>query len=458
MSLRSHPIVLQPVESKKAWGTEHWLNATRPEGAAEIRGGQGALAAAIAADPTLLGDWSRRLFGDELPIFTKIIYTDFPPFVHVGFRRAVARAELLAWLETEQTLLRQLFAELKIESQAAFAGFSALYARWATTEAQVAWQRADASSLASLASELEPYLRDAQRATTLYTLEALRHNRAQLVDAINEVDLRKEAGHLLLTSAGILHAIFGLSHQTHPLDASRTALETLYGTLARKRAFGASDDELHAIANAAGLSALRQASVAPPKNEAWMPVMLDGRLALIEPQQSSDTTYSVADFYTPFVWDGDRLRFRKGDPAHGLSTETLVRQLAELQLAPTSLDQIRRVPTLVSDASSPARRFRIVDEPERWPFFTAYQVDLDGTPASEASFAGDHAPGVFQQLVVLDGSVELADASGQRVTLDRQTPAFIPATLAGGYRLSARGRARVLQLSVPTPLARERAP
>ena len=184
-----------------------------------------------------------------------------------------------------------------------------------------------------------------------------------------------------------------------------------------------------------------------------MPVMLGGRLVLVEPQQSSDTTYSVADFYTPFVWERERLQFRKGHPLHGLSDERLEQQLVDLQLSPTSLDKIRRVPTLVADSlpTASARLSRIVDEPERWPFFTAYQVDLDGMPASEASFAGDHAPGMFQQLVVIDGSVELIDASGQRATLDIETPAFIPATLKGGYRLVAREPARVLLFSVPGP-------
>lgn len=49
---------------------ERWLNLTRP-------------------DPSLLGEWSRLLFGDQLPTFAKLIVADFPPRVHVGFRRAV---------------------------------------------------------------------------------------------------------------------------------------------------------------------------------------------------------------------------------------------------------------------------------------------------------------------------------------------------------------------------------
>jgi hypothetical protein len=458
MALSEHPILLQPIDSVKSWGSERWLNSTRPEGAAGIRGVEPArtLAEAIASDPSLLGEWSRRLFGDELPIFTKIIRADFPPFVHVGFQRAVTRGELLGWLETEQTLLRQLFADLRVESKEAFAGLSSLYASWATEQAQASWLRNDT---VELAVRLQPFLRAAgvgkptTYETIAETLDALRHNRARIAEAVNEVDLRSEAGNLLLTSAGILHAIFGLSHQTHPLDTSRAALQSLYGELAKKVAAGASDDQLRAIVDAVGLSALRENGDAPPKNEAWMPVMLDGRLALVEPQQSSDTTYSVADFYTPFVWDGERLRFRKGDATHGLSSETLRRQLADLQLSPTSLDDIRRVPTLVTGASpsTPARLSRIVDEPQRWPFFTAYQVDLDGAPTSEVRFRGDHAPGVFQQLVVLDGTLELVDAGGQRATLDRETPAFIPGTLQGGYELITRSQTRVLLFSVPGP-------
>jgi hypothetical protein len=252
-----------------------------------------------------------------------------------------------------------------------------------------------------------------------------------------------------LTSAGVIHGIFGLSHQTHPLDRSRAALQALLGQLRQSAAAGADDAQLRALIEAAQLPALRAENRAAPKNEAWLPVTLGGRLTLVEPQQTSDTTYSLADFYTPFVWSDDRLKFRKGDPARGLSASALAAYLDGVDLAVTPVEHFRRAPVLVPAASHDrAALHRLVDEPADWPFFTAYRLDLDGSAGAPASWRGDHPPGVFQQWVVLTGEVTLA-AAGRTATLDPARPAFIPATLDGGYQLSAAGPASLLVFSVP---------
>ena len=86
-----------------------------------------------------------------------------------------------------------------------------------------------------------------------------------LVDTLNEVDLTRERGNLFLSSAGVVHAIFGLSHQTHPIDRSRAALEALFATLAERGARD-SDVELARIIRDAELGTLRAQNRAPPKN------------------------------------------------------------------------------------------------------------------------------------------------------------------------------------------------
>jgi hypothetical protein len=179
---------------------------------------------------------------------------------------------------------------------------------------------------------------------------------------------------------------------------------------------------------------------------------LGGRLTLVEPQQSSDTTYSLADFYTPFVWDGTRARFRKGDASFGLRSADLALQLESVDLSATSIDDVRRVPQVVAESGQRrARLMRMIDDPELWPFFSAYRIELDGTATTQASFWGNHAPGLFQQLVVVSGEVELTDADGGVVVLGSHAPAFIPATMRGGYRLTSVGEASVLAFSVPGP-------
>jgi hypothetical protein len=452
MNPAARPIVLGPVDTPKSWGGERWLNSTRPEGRATVAGAAGTasttLAELLAATPALLGEWARRLYGDELPIFTKFIHTDFPPLIHVGFRRRVERAALLDWLGREQELLRTLAGALSLPSRDAFDAFQKGYAAWATEQACARWLRDDVTVLAE---QLRPLTRPSATVELAAAIAELRRNRAQIVDVLNEVDLRAEEGNLLLTSAGVVHAIFGLSHQTHPLDRSRPALETLLGKLHALASAGASDDELRAHIEAAELGRLRERNrAAPPKNEAWLPATIDGRLTLVEPQQTSDTTYSLADFYTPFVWDRDRFRFRKGDPTRGLAVADVAAYLDGVDLGATALADIRRVPEPLPHASTAtARLHRLVDEPARWPFFTAYRLDLDGTISAPATFASDHPPGVFQQLVPLAGELELHDAAGPVATISPRAPVFIPATLAGGYRLATTGAAKLLILSVP---------
>ncbi|HZS39244.1 MAG TPA: hypothetical protein VFF06_20575 [Polyangia bacterium] len=440
------PIILNAAGVAKPWGSESWLNSTRPEAPAAVAGGA-TLAELLASRPALLGEWSRRLYGDDLPIFTKLIETDFPPLVHVGFRKPIDRTTLLGWLAREQALLRQLHGALAIATRASFDEFSAVYSLWATTQAGARWLADDA---ATIAERLRPFLKRGAGARLVEWMGALRQNRAQLVDALNELDLRREEGNLLLTGAGTVHAIFGQSLKTHPLDRTRPALESLLRRLRRMAAAGVSDDELRALADAEGLASLREANLAAPKNEAWLPVTLDGKPALVEPQQTSDTTYALADFYTPFVWD-ERVRFRKGHAAHGLCSGELLGYLEGIDRSVTSIEQIRRAPVPISTSYAGARLSRLVDEPNTWPFFTAYSLELDGRAGAPARFRGDHAPGVFQQLVVLRGEVAIADAHGARATIGARASGFIPATLDGGYELSASGAASLLVFSVPSP-------
>jgi hypothetical protein len=421
-----HPLVIGAVHTPKSWGSETWLSASQ----------------AIVGRPELLGEWTRLLFGDEVPLFGKLLRTGFPPLVHVGFRRAVTRNELMFWIAREQASLRQLLGTLELGDRARFDAFAALYADWATIQGRTRWQSADERSFAE---RLRPFSTTETHEQLVVRLDQLRRNRAEMVDALNEVDLRHEEGNLLLTSAGVVHAIFGLSHQTHPLDHSRPVLENVLGKMRRLARAGRSDDELRSIVDVEALAAARARNVAPPKNEAWLPMSVGGQLALVEPQQTSDTTYSFADFYTPFVWDGGRTRFRKGDAAFGLRSADVARQLETVDLSATSLDAIRCRPEPIA-ASNGARLARLIDAPERWPFFTVHRLELDGGPG----WHGDHAPGVFQQLVVVEGDVELS-TNGGSVTLGPEASAFIPATMRGGYRLTSVGAATVLAFAVPGP-------
>jgi hypothetical protein len=93
----------------------------------------------------------------------------------------------------------------------------------------------------------------------------------------------------------------------------------------------------------------------------------------------------------------------------------------------------------------------VVDEPEAWPFFTVYTVELDGSPSRAAHLDAAPPPGVFQSLVVLEGAVSLrAEAGPAAHRLGARTAAWVSAD-SGRYTLSSSEPARVLLVSVPGP-------
>ena len=257
--LIARPSVLEAVLAPKPWGWELWLTSTRPEAPAGLRRPGTTLADLVAAHPEVLGVWARRLFGDQMPIFAKLIRTDFPPRVHMGFRRKVERGEILAWLDREQDLMRTLLPALRIPDAGAFATYHARYSTWATEQALAGWHRDDdAATVAALRDFVDPALDLAA------WLCAVRANRSVIAGSLGEIDLREEAGNFLLSPAGIVHAIFGLSLQTHPLDHTRAVLQALFAELAERGAAGASDEELARTIDAARLPALR-GRTAPPQ-------------------------------------------------------------------------------------------------------------------------------------------------------------------------------------------------
>src|SRR5262249_12695110 len=147
--------------------------------------------------------------------------------------------------------LRQLLEALDLGDRARFDAFATLYADWATVQGRVRWQGADELAFAE---RLRPFATPHKHAQLVERIGQLRRNRAELVDVLNEVDLRREDGNLLLTSAGLVHAIFGLSHQTHPLDHSRALLEGLIAKLRRLARAGRSDAELRELVDGAALA------------------------------------------------------------------------------------------------------------------------------------------------------------------------------------------------------------
>jgi hypothetical protein len=435
------PIPLDPVERSMSWGSETWLNGTQGEGPASISGEKGlTLAELLREHPEALGRWARLLFGDDLPIFTKFLRTRFPPVVHAGFCRSVDRGAFLLNLAREQSLLRRLYAALSIADERAFKDFQEAYERWAIAEALGRWASREPAPGEAFSASVRAFVR-----------REVAFDLPGWLAEIKEIDLEEESGNLLLMAAGLPHAIFGLSHQTHPLDHSRGALQALFARLRRLALAGASEECLADTARDADLRGLRTLNTGPPKNEAWLPLRMDGKMVLVEPQQTSNVTYSFADFYTPFAWKGG-LSFRKGNPVEGLTDADLEAFTQELDFASTPVDNLRRRPRRLGTRTNTvgAEVFALVDEPDTWPFFTAWEVRISGSRGRSARWSAPSSRGAFAQFVAVDGMLR-AEGAFDPIHVDPSRPVFVPATLEGPWSLVSEGKARVLLFGVPTP-------
>ena len=404
---------------------------------------------AVAAQPDVVGCWARLVYGEGLPMLAHRTQPPDPPLVHVGFRRAVARAELACWFAREQALLRQLLGALCIDDGERFAAFAARYHAWAVAQASARWLLDDG---ADIAATLRPFVTPSASARFPALFTQLATNRAQVVDSFNELDLRREEGNIILTGAGLIHGFVGQPHSATPIDRSTLALQQLFRQLKGLVHAGACDGDLRALIEASPLGETRALNAAPPQNSAWLPVRVDGDFAVVEPQQCGADPHKLASFFTPFAWDGRQVRFAAGDPGYGLRSEEVEARLKEAVLAPTSLDRVRRAPRLLHRSGCERSQLAcLVDEPESWPFFTAHRVDLDGAATHPASWRVEQTGSAFQQLLVTSGEVELTRERTATVTLRPSTSAFIPATMVGSYRLSSRGPASVLLFSLPVP-------
>jgi hypothetical protein len=415
----------------KAWGEELWLNSTRPEFPAGVSKKK-TLAQVLKREPRLLGSWSRRLFGNELPVFAKFIRTDFPPIAHIGFSTLVRPQEFLSWICREQDLLAALRRSLRVGDPRAFHGFERVYENWSTDRALAGWEAAPARDR-SFIRAMSRYCR-MDREELAQLAEDLRRSHNRMVRVLNEVDLRKETGNLLMVQAGVIHALFGLSLQFHPQDPTQEALQ-----------------EFILAGGGRAVKKLRQArqrlsAAAAPKSEVWMPLPTDKNLNLAEVQQSSDCTYSVADFFTPFVWQKGA-RFRKGHPALGLTDAALRRLMEGIDFSVTTVSSIRCRP-LALDPGQGAKRCRLwklLDRPALWPFFTVHRLDL----SAGGRWSSAAAPS-FRHVVVLSGRARL-ESAGSVLRLSPSAPAFVPAELPQGYTLAADEPASLLLVGIPGP-------
>ncbi|KAA3605147.1 MAG: hypothetical protein DWQ01_21390 [Planctomycetota bacterium] len=478
------PHLLQPKFQDYAWGgtalkklfgeevvgdsatcAEAWLTSTQEGGQVTfLDQPQTTLAEAIDKHPESLGAWSRLLFGEGLPIFNKFLCSRFPAKVHMGFRPQSLqayegqdfKAVFRSWLEQEQQWIgryRQFLVDGGIRDQAGFHRCRAVYENWAEEKAAIAWA-ADPNDdvlVDRLLALLSPAPPKTGENGLWHCVENLRANRERLIATLNEVDLKDESGNLLLSHAGMAHAIFGLSHQTHPLDQARPVLQELWRHILDSAKSGATAEALQALAEKSlpELQRSRERNLGPPKNEAWLPFSYGDQILIAEPQQTSNTTFSFMDIYTPLVFQEGRVVFRKGDPESGTSTEQLQAFVDCLDFEAQPVEAFRCRPQIL-DRRQHSSLSKLIDDPIRWPYFSAWTLDLQGTQAQSAVWTAEVPQGSFLQLVPLQGEAELRYGDW-RGCIAPERPAFLPATLTSDWSLETEQRHRCLLVGVPTP-------
>jgi len=357
------------------------------------------------------------------PFFEKSLSTRFADKMHGGFNEKILEVGAKTytnWLIEERENVEKLLTLLREDlTKAEFDDYRALYEEWVKLQAENRWELEFVSEkVYNLVEKIQNYLKDDISSMTVFSDIAKR--RAKIVSVLNEIKL--EDGMVVLCPTGRMHEIFGLSHQTHPIKAQRN----------------------------------NEGKMEYPKNEAWIvKEVIDagrkksGYKILIEPQQTSDTTFSVADFFTPIVWDSKKNapKMRKDSTPEnikyyveaGLKFE--VTNPADVVLKPKDITPAEgvhnaRLESLINETSSV------------WPtkYFVAEKITLNGKGAEDgASIEMNAIVSHAHDLLVIEGTVTIKSDGQEPIVLTQGMSIPMDAE-TGDYLVYSEGKAEVLRV------------
>jgi hypothetical protein len=323
---------------------------------------------------------------------------------------------------------------IEVRTEKAFLRFREVWEAWCLSASDTSWEGVGGSEDTALMGFRADLLAGEARQEELQgTLAALRENRAGLIGSLNRIDLAAEAGRLLLVPAGTLHAIAGMSLQLHPPDPGRSLLSDSLRDAVRL-------DPEGARSLAGDLAELRGEAWRGSKEEAWIPIPAGGETLIVEVQQSSDSTLSVADFHTPFEWRDGGMVFRKGRPAGGIADDDLERSVEMADLEPRSVSRYRQVPSPLPapPGSTGARLEVLLDDPAVCPYFRVHRLTLRGSRRQPARWVSGRAPAAFLQLAATEGSAELRDGARRGPRIAPGAPVFLPGSCRDPLSVEAR--------------------
>jgi len=338
------------------------------------------------------------------PFFVKLLNTRFPNKVYMGFNSNIegnGKEEFKQLAAKERENMVALKDALKADmTENEWNEYLEVYEQWAREQSVTNWTL---DNDAATISEFAKYVKPADQ-TVRQLFDEIKATRANMVGYLNVIDLSEDLeklkdGAVILSPTGYPHGIFGLSLQSHPREGGKEY----------------------------------------PKNEAWYVKMVkdaDGKdsAILVEIQQTSNVTYSFADFFTPIVAEKSKdsnymeLSMRKKD-SPGKIKEYIETTLD--QESTVNDDFIRTpVPAANVQAVNAGLDVLIKGTSKVWrrPFFEVYRGTFNGGRANPASLK-PAARQFVQDVIVLEGSVTIspADRPEQKYVLGKGESALIPA-------------------------------
>ncbi|MBU1084575.1 MAG: hypothetical protein KKG84_05715, partial [Candidatus Omnitrophica bacterium] len=391
------------------WSGVTVVSARNPQAASKINDTDITLKQFIEANPNAL---SLKGNYTEKPFFVKTLATRFPDKIYMGFNekiKDVGKERFTEWLKDEWENISRLKFSLKTDlTREEFERYLGHYEEWAIGQGDNKWALTTSDETINRAvSAMRQYFPDSVNVEVLF--DDIARTRKNITSVLNEIVL--EDGMVIQSLAGYMHGIFGLSLQTHPKEAG------------------------------IGISGLMEL----PKNEAWIvKVVTDDNgqkhTFLVEPQQTSDNTHSLADYFTPIVWDAEqgnpkiRKTVTNADIDHWVNND-LFWDDARVVAKPEEF--ILQPKDITPEGAQNAKLESLIPASKVLP-------GTERITLNSGSVAINNDSGVYNELLIVEGKAEVRVEGREPVTLENGGSVFIPATV-DKYTVISDGKAEVIR-------------
>ncbi len=357
----------------------------------------------IAEHPEMIGaELKEKLF------FVKFLGTDFSPVMFVGFspervkeagrqygfysdKDGLDREKFKGWYVEQLIAEKRVLSELlefyrKYGQTFQHQALLDAYKRWALAQDGIAWEKEGRD-----VGSLDKFFAQENHSTLHELLNRFSDIHRNVVYVMHRLECREDK--VLWVPSPTAHGLQGLSLQYHP--AGRDSKSEMWGYALLY------DDK--------------------GKDIGWV---------IIEPQETSNVTFSLSDPFIPIVFKEGEFIFRKT-----VTEEYLKKFINEMDMVPhpegdyfKNMEQRSQKPT---DKASEAWVF--VDKPEQWPFFSGEKIRLHGKKDKPALYHLGRKNS-FLEAVATRGNIRISwrdktNGSKHQAFLTPPEPVFLPCTI-----------------------------